>query len=110
MIEARRPDIIVIDKKERKGIIIDIVVPADVRVGEKEREKVEKYQDFNREIGRLWKLKMVEVVPLVIGALGSVTKGFERWIEKLGIPLNVGVMQKTALLGTARILRNVLEM
>ena len=44
VIEARRPDIIVIDKKERKGIIIDIAVPADVRVGEKEREKVGKYR------------------------------------------------------------------
>ena len=106
MIEARRPDIIVIDKKERKGIIIDITVPADVRVG----EKVEKYQDLNREIGRLWKLKMVEVVPVVIGTLGSVTKGFDRWIEKLGIPLSVGGMHKTVLLGTARILRKVLEM
>ena len=71
---------------------------------------MEKYQDLKREIGRLWKLKMVEVVPVVIGALGSVTKGFDRWIGKLGIPLNVGVMQKkTALLGTARILRKVLE-
>ena len=50
MIEARRPDIIGIDKKERKGIIIDIAVPADVRVGEKERGKVEKYQDLKREI------------------------------------------------------------
>ena len=37
---------------------------------------------------------MVEVVPVVTGALGSVTKGFDRWIEKLGIPFNVGVMQK----------------
>ena len=71
---------------------------------------MEKYQDLKREIGRLWKLKMVEVVPVVIGALGSVNKGFDRWIEKLEIPLNVGVMQKTALLGTARILRKVLEM
>ena len=110
VIEARRPDIIVINKKGRKGIIIDIAVPADVRVGEKEREKEEKYQDLKREIGRLWKLKMVEVVPVVIGALGSVTKGFDRWIEKLGIPFNVGVIQKTALLGTARVLRKVLEM
>ena len=42
MIEARKSDIIVIDKKERKGIIIDIASPADVRVGEKEREKVGK--------------------------------------------------------------------
>ena len=51
MIEGRRPDIIVIDKKERKGIIIDIAVPADVRVREKERENVEKCQ--NLKIGRL---------------------------------------------------------
>ena len=40
---------------------------------------------------------MVDVVPVVIGALGSVTKGFDRWIEKLGIPLHVGVMQKDCL-------------
>ena len=71
---------------------------------------MEKYQDLKREVGRLWKLKMVEVVSVVIGALGSATKGFDRWIGKLGIPFNVGIMQKTALLGTARILRKVLEM
>ena len=39
VIEARKSDIIVIDKKERKRIIIDIALPADVRVEEKEREK-----------------------------------------------------------------------
>ena len=49
MIEARRPDLIVIDKKKQKGIIIDIAVPADVRVGEKEREKVKKYCERERE-------------------------------------------------------------
>ena len=77
VIEARRPDIVVviIDKKERKGIIIDIAVPVDVRVGIKEREKVEKYQDLKGEIGRLWKLKMVEVVTIVIETLESVIKG-----------------------------------
>ena len=53
---------------------------------------------------------MVEVVPAVIGALRSVTKEFDWWIERLEIAKNVGVMQKTALLGTARILRKVLEM
>ena len=41
MIEARRPDIIAIGKKEQKGIITNIAVPPDVRVREKEREKVE---------------------------------------------------------------------
>ena len=65
--EARRPDLIVIDKKEQKGIIIDIALPAAVRVEEK--EKVEKYQDLKKEIRRLWKLRNVEIVPIVIGAL-----------------------------------------
>ena len=110
VIEAKRPDIVPTDKKERKEIIIVIAVPADVRVGKKEREKVEKYQDLKREIGRLWRLKMVEVVPIVIGALGSVTKEFDGWIEKLRITNYVKVMQKTALLGTAMKLRKKLEL
>ena len=69
-IEARRPDIIGIDKKERKGIIIDIVVPADVRVGKKERDKVEKYQGLERDC-KIVEIKMLEVMPVVIGTLGS---------------------------------------
>ena len=110
MIEARRPDIVVIDKKEKSCIIVDIAVPADGRVHEKEREKVEKYQDLQREFGRLWQLRKVQVVPVVVCALGSVTKEFDKWIEKLGVPGDVATLQKTALLGTARILRMVLEM
>ena len=65
VIEARRPDIIGIDKKERKGIIINIPATADVRKGGKEGGKS---QDLKRETGGLWILKMVEVMPVVIGA------------------------------------------
>ena len=51
-------------------------------------EKVEKYQDLKRKIGRLWKLKMPEVGPVVIGPLRTVTKEFNGWIEKLEIMSN----------------------
>ena len=71
---------------------------------------MEKHQNSKREIGRLWKLKMVEVVPVVIGTPGSVTKKFDELIEKLRITNNVEVIQITAMSGTARILRKVLEM
>ena len=110
LIDARRPDLIVINKKEQKGIIIDIAVPTDVRVKEKEKEKVEKYQNLKKEIKRLWKLGNVEIVPVVVGALGSVSAEFERWMGKLGITCNVGVMQKSVLFRTTRILRKLLEM
>ena len=53
---------------------------------------------------------MVGVVPVVIKALGCVRKESDGWFEKIRITNNVGEMQKTALLGTARILRKVLEM
>ena len=48
-------------------------------------------------------------MPVVIGALRCVRKESDEWIEKLQITNNVGVMQKTALLGNARIVRKVLE-
>ena len=38
-------------------------------VKEKQKEKVEKYHDLKKEIRRLWKLRNVEIVPAVIGAL-----------------------------------------
>ena len=46
----------------------------------------------------------------MIGTTGSVSAEFDRWMGKLGITYSFGVMQKTALLGTARILKKVLEM
>ena len=51
VIKAKKPDLILVNKKEHKATIIDIVV--DVTVEEKEMEKVEKYQELKREIKRL---------------------------------------------------------
>ena len=36
-------------------------------------------------------MRKVQVEPVVIGALGSVTEGFDKWIEKLGIPCNINI-------------------
>ena len=65
---------------------------------------------MKRELERFWSLKKVEVVPVVVGALGCISKGFSRWMDTLGIKLNVGMVQKSALFGTATILRKVLDM
>ena len=59
-IEARRPDIVVVEKENNKAIIMDIASPWDHRVYEKEGEKIEKHEDLKREIGRLWGKTMGE--------------------------------------------------
>lgn len=57
----------------------------------------------------LWELRKVEVVPIVVGALGAVTENIEKWIKNLGITVRLEHLQKTALLGTARIIRRHLN-
>ena len=90
-------------------IIIIVAIPGDNRVGAKEKEKIEKYDNLKWEVKKMWSMKKVEIVPVVIGALGAVSKNFELYIEKLGIQIKTEHLQKTALLGTARILRRTLE-
>ena len=49
------------------------------------------------------------IVPIVIGAFGTVTKGLLKGLDDLEFGGRVETIQTTALLKTARILRRVLE-
>ena len=51
----------------------------------------------------------VTIVPIVIGALGIITKRLLKGLEDLEVGGRVETIQTTALLRTARILRRVLE-
>ena len=51
----------------------------------------------------------VTVLPIVIGALGTVTKRLVQWMEDLEIRGRMETIQTTALLRSARILRRVRE-
>ena len=108
LIPARRPDLIIINKRKRICKIVDFAVPADHRINLKESEKKDKYLDLARELKKMWNMK-VTIVPIVIGALGTVTKGLLKGLEDLEVGGRVETIQTTALLRTARILRRVLE-
>ena len=84
LIPARRPDLVLINKKERTCQLVDFAVPADHRVKLKENEKMDKYLDLARELKKLWNMK-VKVIPIVVGALGTVPKGLEKSLENLEI-------------------------
>ena len=75
----------------RASIIVEIAIPGDSRIDEKELEKIEKYHDLKLEIRRMWDTKNVDVMPVVVGALGSVAKKLGKWIEKLGIMKNYAI-------------------
>ncbi|KAL5258978.1 hypothetical protein ACHWQZ_G009445 [Mnemiopsis leidyi] len=106
VIEHCRPDLLLVKKE---AVVIDIAVPGDVRISDKEQDKILKYQDLKREIKSVWQLMKVTVVPIVIGALGTVAPIFRGCHDSVSCKLRVSNLQKTALLGPAHILRKVLE-
>ena len=74
----------------------------------KVNEKKDKYVDLARELKKLWNIKVM-VIPIVIGAFCTVTKGLIQGLEDLQIRGREETIQATALLRSARILSSVLE-
>ena len=70
----------------------------------------DKYLNLARELAKnqQWNMKMT-IIPIVIGAFGTVTKGLLKGLEDLEVGGRVETIQTTALLKTARLLRKVLE-
>ena len=99
----------VIDKVKKETMIIDVAIPVDTRVSDKEQENIEKCSLLKDKIVRLWQMKKVVVIPIVGGALGTIMTKFEKYIESLGIEIRIEHVQKSALLGTARMIRKVLS-
>ena len=46
VMEARRPGLILVDKRGKSCVIIDVAVPGDCRIRDKEIKKIEKYQNL----------------------------------------------------------------
>ena len=77
LISARRPGLIIINKKKRTCKIVDFAAPADHRIKLKECEKKDKYLNLARELMNM----KVTIVPIVIGGFGTVTKGLLKGLE-----------------------------
>ena len=84
-------------------------IPQDHNVVSKENEKVNKCIDLASAIRTEHKVN-TEIVPLVIGTLGSVSKQLKTYINVIGIPNIIVSPQISTITNTARILRDVLSL
>ena len=73
----------------------------------KEAENILKYKDLTIEIQRMWNVKTT-VIPVIIGATGTISQVFRKYVRNIPGNHEVKELQKTAILGTAHILRKVL--
>ena len=107
-VTTKRPDIIIKNKKEKKCTLIDVAIPADRNVVQKEMEKKLKYKSLCIEIQRMWNLKCT-IIPIIVGATGIVTRSLGKNLEAVPGKHSIDSLQKTAILGTIHIIRKVLQ-
>ena len=107
IIPNNKPDIIIRDDEKGTCMLIDVAISGDRNVIKKEPEKILKYKDFTIEIQRMWNVK-TKVIPVMTGATGTISKSFRKYVSNIPGKHEVKELQKTAILGTAHILRKVL--
>ena len=74
------------DKENNRALLVDISVPGDTRVDDKEQEKVDKLK--LTEIKWLWKVEAT-LISIVISALGTIPRGLEENLRTLRITIKV---------------------
>ena len=106
-IPNNKPDIIIRDTEKGRCMLIDVAISGDRNVIKKEAEKILKYKGLTIEIQRMWNVK-TKVIPVITGATGTISKSFRKYVSNIPGKHEVKELQKTAILGTAHILRKVL--
>ena len=106
-IPNNKPDIIIRDNEKGTCMLIGVASSGDRNVIKKEAEKILKYKDLTIEIQRMWNVK-TKVIPVIIEVTGTISKSFRKYMRNIPGNHEVKELQKTAILGTAHILRKVL--
>ena len=88
-------------------MLIDVAISGDRNVIKTEADKILKYKDLTIEIRRMWNVK-TKVIPVIIGATGTISKSFRKYVNNIPGIHEVKELQKTAILGTVHTLRKVL--
>jgi len=106
-IPNNKPDIIIFDNEKGSCMLIEVAISGDRNVIKKEAEKILKYKDLKIEIHHMWNVK-TKTQPVITGATGTISKSFRKYMSDTPGNYEVKELQKTAILGTAHILRKVL--
>jgi len=88
-------------------MLIDIAISGDRNVIKKEAEKILKCKELTIEIQLMRNVK-IKVIPVILGATGTILKSFRKYVSNIPGKHKVKELQKTAILGTAHILRKVI--
>jgi hypothetical protein len=81
-VAANRPDITITTKKGKTCTLINVAIPSDRKVVQKEAEFKLKYKSLGIEIQRMLNLEST-TIPVISGATGILTKSLRKILEAI---------------------------
>ena len=114
-IEHNRPDIVIWDKKQATCTVVEVGVPLDFNVTSRRKSKKDKYILLVSELQQLYPGFKYQVTPIILGALDAVPKQLKEELKKLNIKDNqlknvTKKLQKTALIGSIKVMKTFMKM
>ena len=83
------PDIYVLDKKNKTGLIIDMTIVADHNINGAYWKKRNMYKELKNRLMKIEKLKDVKIIPVVISINGLVNAESIKLIKELKIEIDI---------------------
>ena len=114
-IPHNRSDMVIWDAGNKTCKIIDVCVPLDSNLGLREKTKRDNYIPLVDQLQKLYPKFKYQVIPVVVGALGTLSTSIKENLKKIGIKEEniqptIEKIQELALLGTLKITKNFQKM
>eukprot|EP00957_Ditylum_brightwellii_P144990 11043022-Ditylum_brightwellii.AAC.1 len=103
-IATNHPGIVLLDETKKMALLINMTCPMDVNMVTAAAEKHMKYRDLEIDMKKQYKLRKIQTVPIVIGALGMLCQNFDTNLAKVAPRACAATIQKEVLLGMSHIL------
>ena len=107
---ANRPDIVVYNKITKEAQIIEVGITSDIGITTTIQRKATKYADFANILKREWRLKKIDLIPIVMGVTGIYTHSLHRQIEKIWAHVEIDQLQSAVVRESVTILKRALSL
>ena len=108
------PDVIIWDKEQKKCTIIDICASIDFNVNNHQAIQIDRYMPLVSELQQLHPGYTYQIVPIVVSALGMISKNLPKYLQNLRIKEEdqervTRKIQKAAILGSVKIVKTFMK-
>eukprot|EP00957_Ditylum_brightwellii_P034959 2649482-Ditylum_brightwellii.AAC.1 len=97
-VSTNHPDLVILDEVKKTALLIDVTCQIDINMVYAAAKKHKKYCNLDIAMKKQYKLRKIQTLPIVIGALGILCHNFDTNLAKVSPHACATTIQKEVLL------------